>query len=61
MDVLRKIIVNCRQLRRILRIAAPTGHFAVWHSAEFVVLYPKISLQYFRRCREPEQRRVAPG
>ena len=40
-------------------ITSSTRDFAVLDACEFVVLEPKVGLEYFRRCCEPEQRRVS--
>src|SRR6266513_4955311 len=55
MDVVSHFILNNLQGLSIVRIATAAWDFVVLDAAEFVVLDPKVGLEYFcRRC-EPEK------
>src|SRR5205814_7722621 len=59
MDVVSHFILNNLQGLGIVRIATAAGDFVVLDAAEFVVLDPKVGLEYFcRRC-EPKQCRIS--
>src|SRR6266508_2668185 len=61
MDVISHFILNNLQRLSIVRIATAAWDFVILDAAEFVVLDPKVGLEYFcRRC-EPEQCRVSWG
>jgi hypothetical protein len=46
-NVLRKVIVNCRKRGSVGGVAAPSRNFPVLNSPEFVVLNPEISFEDF--------------
>jgi hypothetical protein len=58
-DVLRHIGVEDFKSGSVGWISAPAWDFAVLNAPEFVVLYAEVSLQDFRRCREPKQSRIS--
>ena len=58
-DVYRHVPIKDFEGGGIGCIASPAWNFAVLDSSEFVVLDPKVGLEYFRRRCEPEQGRVS--
>src|SRR5206468_4497090 len=58
-DVVAHFILNNLQGRSIVWIATAAWNFVVLAAAEFVVLDPKVGLDYFKRGGEPKQGRVA--
>ena len=60
-NVLREIRVENLQLRGVGSIPSPAWHFSVLHSAQFVVLHPKIGLQDLGGRGKAEQSRIPPG
>ncbi len=60
-NVLGKIVVDGFKLFGVHMISASAWYLVVLDACEFVVLHPKISLEYFRGCRKPEQGCISLG
>src|SRR5881398_1955828 len=59
MDVVYHFILNNLQGLSIVRIATAAWDFVILDAAEFVVLDPKVRLEYLQRRWEPKQCRVS--
>src|SRR5437016_11406360 len=58
-DVHVHVLVQNQKRVPVLCIDSSAWNLGVWDSSEFVILNPKVGLEYFRRRREPEQCRVS--
>ena len=59
MDVVLHFILNNFQGLGIIRIATAARYFVILDAAEFVVLDPKVGLEYLERCWKPKQGCIA--
>src|SRR5438477_10525702 len=58
-DVLIHVFVQRREGLGVIWVASAAWNFVILDAAEFVVLYPKVGLEYLQRSWEPEQCRVS--
>jgi hypothetical protein len=54
-DVYGHVLIENFQCGRVGWVAATAWDFAILHAGKFIVLDPKVGLEYLKRCRESKQ------